>query len=69
MNMGRNDGSIQSSKSQALLSAAQSGGLQPGVIDEWMWRRIIEKMYDQADAQELEERFVNQINMREEQCN
>jgi len=44
-------------------------GLQPGIIDEWMWRRIIEKMYDQADAQELEERFMMQMAYREEQCN
>jgi len=34
-----------------------------------MWRRIIEKMYDQADAQELEERFMMQMAYREEQCN
>ena len=34
-------------------------GVQTGVIEEWMWRRIIEKMYDYEDAVELETRFIN----------
>ena len=29
-----------------------------GIIDEWMWRRVIEKMYDQEDAEVLEQRFA-----------
>jgi hypothetical protein len=37
-----------------------------GSIDEWMWRRIIEKMYDPHDADELERRFVEQMEQREE---
>jgi len=28
------------------------------VIEEWMWRRIIEKMYDVEDSKELEYRFI-----------
>ena len=39
--------------------------LQPGVIDEWMWRRIIDKMYDELDARQLEDRFIQQIDIRE----
>lgn len=46
-----------------------SGLVHPGIIDEWMWRRIIEKMYDEVDARELEERFLQQINLRENQYN
>ena len=26
-------------------------------MDEWMWRRIIEKMYDPKDFEVLEQRF------------
>jgi len=27
-------------------------------MDEWMWRKIIEKMYDQKDFEILEQRFM-----------
>lgn len=39
--------------------------IQQGIIEEWMWRRIIEKMYDPQDSQVLEERFLQQIEYRE----
>lgn len=29
-----------------------------GIIDEWMWRKIIEKMYDPMDADILEQKFL-----------
>lgn len=32
-------------------------GIQNGVIEEWMWRKIIEKMYDPQDSNMLENRF------------
>lgn len=59
--LGLSKGQAQSNNLQAKESGAQTG-----VIDEWMWRRIIEKMYDQADAIELEQRFHQQMNKREE---
>ena len=31
--------------------------IQNGIIEEWMWRRIIEKMYDPQDSQILEQKF------------
>lgn len=44
-------------------------GVQSGVIEEWMWRRIIEKMYDYVDAVELEDRFLKQISLRDQAMN
>lgn len=35
------------------------------VIEEWMWSRIIQKMYDYLDAVELEHRFIKQIAIRD----
>lgn len=28
-----------------------------GFIEEWMWRKIIDKMYDPADSEALEDKF------------
>ena len=39
-----------------MLDQMQSGG-----IEEWMWKKIIDKMYDPEDARVLEERFIMQI--------
>ena len=39
--------------------------MQLGVIEEWMWRRIIEKMYDYVDAVELEDRRVRLVGVHE----
>jgi hypothetical protein len=36
------------------------------VIEEWMWRRIIEKMYDLEDSKELEFRFMSKIQQRDD---
>ncbi len=30
-------------------------------MDEWMWRKIIEKMYDPKDYEMLESRFITLI--------
>jgi hypothetical protein len=32
-------------------------GIQGGAMEEWMWRKIIEKMYDPKDFEVLENRF------------
>lgn len=40
-----------------------------GFIEEWMWRKIIEKMYDPMDADILEQKFLEQIYVRDEVCN
>lgn len=32
--------------------------IQGGLIEEWMWRKIIEKMYDPTDADILEQKFL-----------
>ena len=40
--------------------------VQADVIEEWMWRKIIDKMYDPLDSQVLEERLYLQIEKREE---
>jgi hypothetical protein len=41
--------------------------VQTGVIEEWMWRKIIEKMYDPQDSYILEQKFTDQIMLRDEQ--
>ena len=43
--------------------------IQGSCIDEWMWRRIIDKMYDPTDSHVLEQRFSEQIRQREEIAN
>lgn len=43
--------------------------IQSSTIEEWMWRKIIEKMYDPQDSQVLEQRFWEQIEQREEEIN
>lgn len=40
-------------------------GIQNGTIDEWMWRKIVEKMYDEQDCLQLEDRIQEQISLRE----
>jgi hypothetical protein len=35
-------------------------------LEEWMWRKIIEKMYDPQDSHILEQKFLNQIQLRDE---
>jgi len=33
-------------------------GIVTGNIDEWLWRKIIERMYDPKDYETLEGRFI-----------
>ena len=33
--------------------------INTGVIEEWMWRKIIDKMYDPQDAYQLEQKFLS----------
>ena len=40
--------------------------IQSTCIEEWMWRKIIEKMYDPQDSQILENRFISQIEKRDQ---
>lgn len=40
--------------------------IQNGFIEEWMWTKIIEKMYDPSDSEVLEGRFLEAISLREE---
>lgn len=35
--------------------------IQAGPMEEWMWRKIIEKMYDPKDFEVLESRFYQMI--------
>ena len=35
--------------------------IQAGTMEEWMWRKIIEKMYDPKDFEVLESRFFQVI--------
>ena len=71
IHMGQSEGRA-SSKNNAILNqtnnSKDAGLVQPGIIDEWMWRRIIEKMYDEVDARQLEERFIEQICIRDRVC-
>ena len=50
-------------KSEAEI-AKMIDGIQGGnkVMDEWMWRKIIEKMYDPKDYEILEGRLLRVIN-------
>ena len=43
--------------------------INTGVIEEWMWRKIIDKMYDTQDAYQLEQKFLSSICHREEIAN
>lgn len=66
--LGRAD--VASSKGQSQLNILiKEQGMQLGVIEEWMWRRIIEKMYDYVDAVELEDRFAQQVAERDRVMN
>ena len=38
--------------------------IKNNALEEWQWRRIVEKMYDPSDAAVLNERFVNAIQER-----
>ena len=38
--------------------------VQNGVIDDWMWMKILEKMYEDKDAQVLQERIRETIQLR-----
>ena len=38
--------------------------VQNGVIDDWMWMKILEKMYEEKDAQVLQERIKETIQLR-----
>lgn len=33
-------------------------------MEEWMWRKIIEKMYDPKDAEVLDQRFLAAIDAK-----
>lgn len=35
--------------------------IQNGVLEEWQWRKIIEKMYDPSDYEVLENKFMTII--------
>jgi hypothetical protein len=35
--------------------------VQGGSLEEWQWRKIIEKMYDPSDYEVLEQRFLQII--------
>lgn len=41
--------------------------IQSTTIDEWMWKKIIEKMYDPKDFEILESRFYVQIEEKKAQ--
>lgn len=43
--------------------------VQSDFIDEWMWRRIIEKMYDPKDGAILEQLLLAQIDLRQQIAN
>jgi hypothetical protein len=36
-------------------------GVINGQIEEWMWKKIIEKMYDPRDYEILESRFISML--------
>ena len=38
--------------------------VQNGFIDDWQWKKIVQKMYDRDDVQMLTEKFVDAINQR-----
>lgn len=38
--------------------------IEKGSMDEWQWRKIIEKMYDPNDYEILEQKFINSIQER-----
>ena len=44
-------------------------GIQSSHIEEWMWRKIIDKMYDPQDSAILELRFHEQMRKREDIAN
>ncbi len=40
--------------------------IQNGTMEDWMWKRIIEKMYDPKDFEVLEARFLDQVAIKKE---
>ena len=38
--------------------------IQNGVIEDWMWLKILEKMYEEKDAKILQDRIKEVIQMR-----
>ncbi len=50
-------------KSESEVSRNMSE-ITKGVLDEWQWRSIIEKMYDQNDYEILEQKFIQVIQDR-----
>ena len=38
--------------------------IEKGVMEEWQWRKIIEKMYDPNDYEILEQKFINSVQER-----
>ena len=52
-------------KGEKQISANLEQIINGGVIEEWMWRRIIERMYDSDDARLLEKKFQDQMGLRE----
>ena len=41
--------------------------VQNGRIEDWMWLKILEKMYEEHDAQILQERIRDLVEMRSRQ--
>lgn len=48
---------------QKMLDAVQNGR-----IDDWMWLKILDKMYEEHDAQTLQERLRSLIQMRTQEA-
>lgn len=40
--------------------------IQNGNMEEWMWKKIIEKMYDPKDFKILEQRFYQMIDEKKQ---
>jgi PBP1b-binding outer membrane lipoprotein LpoB len=51
-----------------LKSEGEIGGLcesiQNGTIEEWQWKKIVNKMYDRDDVTLLSDKFLECIDMR-----
>lgn len=43
--------------------------VQNGRIEDWMWLKILEKMYEEHDAQILQERIRELVSLRSRQNN
>eukprot|EP00347_Sterkiella_histriomuscorum_P010213 403377168 len=49
------------------MMEAITGQNNQGVIETWQWKRIIEKMYDDDDYQQLENQLVYRMNLQQQQ--